>query len=97
MRKDCNHKRYAEPLECRDCKIEQLQADLVNYGDNLHVQGEHIKHQAEQIDRLKSFISEFCKNYCEGDVNDRCYHCYWYSLNKDFAEKEKNVKGQDNK
>jgi hypothetical protein len=35
--KECDHKRYAESYECRDCKIEQLQADIQRLTELLKV------------------------------------------------------------
>ena len=42
MTRDCNHKRYAESLECKDCKIEKQAEQIADYNN--------------QYDSLKSII-----------------------------------------
>ena len=81
MNKECNHKRYAESVVCRDCEIERLKAEL-RHALDFDPDGmvSKIKQQAKQIERLKEFarsvIRTECWNQLDGaeiqDVAERC-------------------------
>ena len=58
MNRECNHKRYAESVACRDCEIERLKAENDEHFKNIQALNDDRLMQAEQIKKLEKELQE---------------------------------------